>query len=37
MLSEEVLEKLSKKSKDLSSHFSKTVAITLGRLCSIDP
>lgn len=37
ILSVGVLEELSEKNKDLMAHFSKTVAITLGRLCLIDP
>ena len=37
ILSVEKLEQLSQKNKELLGHFSKTVAITLGRLCQIDP
>jgi len=37
ILSGGVLEQLSEKNKELVAHFAKTVAITLGRLCQIDP
>lgn len=36
ILNQDIMEQLSQKDKVLLSHFAKTVAITLGRLCLVD-